>query len=63
MDNKKLAAVTRALDKAIVTVAEDELERLASKSSDQEFVQRIHKTLRSFEALRTGVIPREPLNN
>ena len=58
MDNKKLTAVTRSLDKAIETVANSELERLASKSSDMQFVQAIHKTLASFAALRTGAMPK-----
>ncbi len=57
MDKKKLAAVTRALDKAVVTVAKSELDRLASKSSDLQFVQGIYKTLDSFRALSTGAMP------
>ncbi len=57
MDNETKAAVTKALDAAIVSVAEDEFNRLSTGLSDQEIADSIRLTLRSLERLQSGQMP------
>ena len=57
MNNRTLAAVTKALDTAIVSAADEHFNSLIAGLDDQEIVDNIHLALRSLERLQRGLMP------
>ena len=51
-------AVTKALDVSIAHVASKQLDQLTDGLSDQQIARKICKSLRSFEGLQRGLMPR-----
>ena len=57
MNKDTLAALTEALDTALVSTANAQLEKLSSGLSDQEIAVKIHSSLDSLSKLQRGVMP------
>lgn len=58
MDPKLIPSITRALDISLATVAEQRFNNLTERMTSQYVAQQVLRSLRSFEDLQKGIMPK-----